>query len=682
MENRKKIAMISMDYSVNIALTEQLNEVFQKEVEVVPILLDEKEVIPTEGLDLMVCTSRHLVQTIKEKITKTIPIIPVRRTINLKNITEVISINTGQRVFLVNNQLFTAKETIHELKKVGIDHINFIPYYPGCDAEIVDIAVTPGGTHLVPPGVKRIIDIGVRIIDISSIIEIFLQLNLPLKDIQILSERYSKEMVQANRYNIETNKILKATFEVTNDGIAALDVSGNLFFVNEKFAKLLGYEQTKMLSRNIVEIISNKKIIDSILSLEYIDHEIVDINNKKFMLNKTLLYQGSILKGYVLGLQEIVHIQNLEKEVRQKLFKKGFVAKYNFNDLVGVSKKLIEQINIAKKVAKSDLTVLIQGQDGTGKEIFAQAIHKNSMRKNEPFVAVNFAAISESLLESQLFGYEEGAFTGASKGGRAGLFEQADKGTIFIDEIGDTSPQIQIRLLRVLQEKEIMRVGGSKIIPIDVRVIAATNKNLLELVEQQKFRKDLYYRLKVLYLNVPTLQERKEDISLLAKYFFKNLGSNKKLTKEVEEIFLKYSWPGNIRELENLIYFIDNIVESEWVSKEDLPGDFIDGIDQYSKGEGSPPGEIDFNLLPLEDMKDYIAVLKVLDNTKELGMKLGRNKISEILKSIRIDLSPQQVRLRLKDLEKIGFVKVRSTKQGSMITEKGRHFLTDWDNKN
>ena len=154
-----------------------------------------------------------------------------------------------------------------------------------------------------------------------------------------------------------------------------------------------------------------------------------------------------------------------------------------------------------------------------------RAIHNTSDRRNEAFVAVNFAAISESLLESELFGYREGAFTGAIKGGKAGLFEQADKGTIFLDEIGDTSPQIQTRLLRVLQEKEIMRVGGNKIIPVDVRVIAATNKDLLKLVEEGKFRKDLYYRLKVLYFDVPPLNERKEDIPLLTKYFLAKLGS-------------------------------------------------------------------------------------------------------------------------------------------------------------
>jgi len=300
------------------------------------------------------------------------------------------------------------------------------------------------------------------------------------------------------------------------------------------------------------------------------------------------------------------------------------------------------------------------------------------MRKSGPFVAVNFAAISESLLESELFGYEEGSFTGANKGGKAGLFEQADKGTIFIDEIGDTALNIQKRLLRVLQEKQVMRVGGSKIIPIDVRVIAATNKNLLELVENQIFRKDLYYRLKVLHFNLPRLNERKEDIPLLVEFFLNGLGSRKYLSEEVLSLFKNYSWPGNIRELENLMYYIDSIVEGDEVKLEDLPEEFITQIEGMKKVEDNIIGQIDVDLLPSEKLDAYVAILKILNSTNELGVKMGRNKISKILIDNNIDLSPEQVRSRMKELERAGMVEIGNTKQGTIMSSKGRMFLESY----
>mgnify|MGYP000956887349 CR=1 FL=1 len=369
--------------------------------------------------------------------------------------------------------------------------------------------------------------IQVKIIDISSIVEIFLKLDLSTEKIPIKSAR---EMVQFSKFNIESNKMLKAMFEVTNDGLAALDVGGNIFFYNQRFANFIGHKDSKTVLINITDIIKDNELIDHILDSCEINHEIIEINNKELMMNKVLLYQGENVKGHVIGIQEVDHIQNLEKEVRKKLVRKGYYAKYDFEDLIGNSDELRNKISISKKIANSELTVLIQGEDGTGKEIFANAIHNASKRKKEPFVAVNIASLTENLVESELFGYDEGSFTGASKGGKVGFFEQADRGTIFIDEIGDVSPKIQMILLRVLQEKNIMRVGGSRIIPIDVRVIAATNKDLYKLVLNGGFRKDLYYRLNVLHLRVPTLKERRDDIPLLVEYFFSKVKSNKHLS--------------------------------------------------------------------------------------------------------------------------------------------------------
>jgi len=682
MNSKKRIMMVTVDHLVNAALTKQLKDIFGSEVEIESAFLKESDIIDTKNVDIVVCSSKAVEKEVKSKMTYEVPLVSVKRTIELKHISELISLNTGEEVLLVSNYPSTANETIELLKEMGIDHIKFIPYYPGCKETIRDIAVTPGGKHIVPKGVKRIIDIGLKIIDISSIIEIFLKLNLPTEELPILSAEYSKEMIRFNKYLSDSNKMLKAMFEVTNDGIAALDVSGNIFFCNNKFAELIGYKNEQLISMNITELINDNNIVDIMMDQQQRNNEIVNVNNKELMLNKTLLYQGNYLKGHVISIQEIVHIQNLEKEVRKRLISKGFIAKYDFNDLIGKSPELQSKIKISKKIAQSDLTVLIQGEDGTGKEIFANAIHNASKRKNEPFVAVNMASLSENLVESELFGYEEGAFTGASKGGKAGFFEQADRGTIFIDEIGDASPKIQMSLLRVLQEKNIIRVGGTRVIPIDVRVIAATNKDLYELVKEGKFRKDLYYRLKVLHFRVPTLKERIEDVPLLADYFFRKLNSNKRLSDEVIEIFKNYSWPGNVRELENLIYYLDSIVESKVVTLNDLPEDLLTQLTKDRVEKELISEEAFTGIVSTDKMREYVEILKVLEKANILNIKIGRNKISDMLKMRGVYLSSEQVRTKLKDLDKIGLVDVGTTKQGTTITERGRLFLKKYDENN
>jgi transcriptional regulator with PAS, ATPase and Fis domain len=228
------------------------------------------------------------------------------------------------------------------------------------------------------------------------------------------------------------------------------------------------------------------------------------------------------------------------------------------------------------KASKSISNVLILGESGTGKELIAQSIHNASSRRNEPFIAINCGALPKGLIESELFGYEGGSFTGANKEGKPGKFELADGGTMFLDEIGDMPLDTQVSILRVLQNKEIVRIGGSKSKPIDIRVIAATNKNLLQSIQDNSFREELYYRLNVFTINVPSLRERKRDILTLAEHFisYYNRALNKnvvKINEDVIDVFNKYSWPGNIRELENIIERAINIVESDTITIKDLP---------------------------------------------------------------------------------------------------------------
>ncbi|MGE4284368.1 MAG: sigma-54 interaction domain-containing protein, partial [Clostridia bacterium] len=279
--------------------------------------------------------------------------------------------------------------------------------------------------------------------------------------------------------------------------------------------------------------------------------------------------------GNVLTFHDVTRIQELESKIREKIYTRGHIAKHSFDNIIGESGKLNEVIQAAKKFSRVESNVLVVGETGTGKELFAQSMHNFSHRKSGPFVAVNCAALPENLLESEMFGYVEGAFTGAIKGGKPGLFELAHRGTIFLDEISEISLKLQGQLLRVLQEKEIRRIGHDRIIPVDVRVISATNKELSILVQKGMFREDLYYRLDILKINIPPLRERKTDIPLLAKHFIREfqllLGKEDyELSAGAIEALMSHEWSGNIRHLRNMCERLVVLSECNLIEENDI----------------------------------------------------------------------------------------------------------------
>jgi len=261
--------------------------------------------------------------------------------------------------------------------------------------------------------------------------------------------------------------------------------------------------------------------------------------------------------GAVATFRPVADIQEQEGRLRRKIYQRGLVAKHRFDDIVGASRAIRKAVDAASEFSELDSNVLITGETGTGKEIFAQSIHNAGHRHQGPFVAINCAALPENLLESELFGYVEGAFSGASRSGKIGLFELAHRGTIFLDEISEISPKLQGHLLRVLQEREIMRLGDDRVIPVDVRIIAATNRDLLRMMRQERFRQDLYYRLDILRLTLPPLRERREDILPLMREFLDHYCRQfnrpaKTIASDGETRLQRHDWPGNVRELRNI----------------------------------------------------------------------------------------------------------------------------------
>ncbi len=322
-------------------------------------------------------------------------------------------------------------------------------------------------------------------------------------------------------------------------------------------------------------------------------------------------------------------------------------SQYSFGNIIGKSKVMHDIFKNIRKVAPSSATVLIEGESGTGKELVAKSIHFNSPRREKPFVAVNCSALAESLLESELFGHEKGAFTGAVAM-KKGRFEMADGGTLFLDEIGELSPGLQVKLLRVLQEKVFERVGGVKPVSVNIRIIAATNKNLKNEMINQQFREDLFYRLNVVHIVLPPLQQRKEDIHLLAKHFIAKYAHEHKsdipvngIAKEVERLFYDYAWPGNVRELENVIERAMVMCTTAKISEADLPKEFKANVYNTLYLEGIPENAHLDETLDLIEKKMINRALKLTGNVQSEAAKLlgiGKSGLNWKIKKFKLDI--------------------------------------------
>ena len=450
------------------------------------------------------------------------------------------------------------------------------------------------------------------------------------------------------------NDFLLNVIHGVDDGIVAYDKCGKVELINRIASDILCFGE----GANIIEETkANDKKLNAFLIEESLENYILQKENATYLFSK--INSGSM--GFMLLLIKNVRERiNLENRLKSELKKQGYRAKYTFNDLIHRSEKMREVIAKGKMLAESEFSILIYGESGTGKEIFASAVHNASARRDGPFLAVNFSALPDELIESELFGYEEGAFTGAKRGGRIGLFELANQGTLFLDEIGDTSPKIQSRLLRVLQEKEVLRVGGAKNIPVDVRVVAATNKDLHAMVKAGTFREDLYYRLKKLYVHIPPLRERKDDIQPLFNHFLiqKN-GFGMKLTDEARNLLFEYGWPGKVRERENHVEYILAVRKGDFIDRSVLSEDLLDQV--------PPAGSQDGGAIPF--------LLKTIGEFNAAGRLIGRRRLSELSSAVQLDLSEHQVRRILENLSEKGLLRMGKGRTGLWLTHSGRGSL-------
>lgn len=421
----------------------------------------------------------------------------------------------------------------------------------------------------------------------------------------------------------ETKKRLSNILENANDGICMVDPLGIITYINPRFAEICKEKTSNLIRQNIQSITSDKKILEALVKKEPTKDLVTELKNEKRILsNISPIEIQNKFKGNVWIITEITALKKVmqdldDAEQKIKEYQEVLIEKTKegideaFDIVIGRSKPMEKVLKLSTKAAKTSMTVLIRGESGTGKELIAKSIWKASPRRDQPFIGINCAAIPENLLESELFGHERGSFTGANNK-KIGKFELADGGVLFLDEIGDLSQSLQVKLLRVLQEKELQRVGGNEKIPIDVRIITATNQNLEELIKEKKFRLDLYYRLNVIPITLPPLRDRKEDIPVLVTYFLDRIFetenmAHKKINKRCLAMLRNYHWPGNIRELENIIKRMIVFSEEEEINGEDIP-DYI----KEALGEIVEPIEDEINIIAEEkiySMEEYEKVI-------------------------------------------------------------------------
>lgn len=388
-------------------------------------------------------------------------------------------------------------------------------------------------------------------------------------------------------------KTISASVDRIPHAVFSCDPRGNLQFSNEKATSLFRiYSQERIFRLLFPEeeqpyLSRLQKKISSKDEASFKKERIIRLNEQAYVVEYLPVIVNQRVKNVVIIISSDNVIQSAEKQLRLSQNSRGYVAKSQFRNIIGTSKALQDTIRLAKKYALSSGAIHITGETGTGKEMFAQSIHNASPRASEPFVAINCAAISRSLLESELFGYVKGAFTGANKEGKMGIFEMAHKGTVFLDEIGELDLTIQAKLLRVLQEKEVCRLGDDKIIPVDIRIISATNRNLQEMVENKQFREDLLYRLNVLELTLPPLRSRKEDIPALICSYLELHGHSITFSREAMDLLCAADYPGNIRHLFNMVERILALAETDWILPEDLCRILPDVVPPAKSSSGS-----------------------------------------------------------------------------------------------
>ena len=674
----KKIVIITYSEHAAELYFDILDEVLQNAISLSRISLETDKIDSLIQADLAVISSFELYELVKKYVPEGTQILIPNLTIMKKAYRMIQDLPDGSRAILVNANFSMAVACVEQIYRFGARHIELIPYSPYLDeVKDVKIAITPGEGQNLPKWIDQVIDIGKRVIDINTIINILIYFNKEELFNTEKMKRYCRQIMPQNylpQPNGQINLFSMNDFFMTNYrfGIISFTPQGIILNFNSVAEKILGYSKSTVIGGNVLDLFSDFAVKEIIRNLKPMTKKQIQINDQDLLVD---MNYGNLSTSKIcyLTFEKLHQSASTIKSYKNQIVGKGFMAKYHFKNIITQNTEMLKLKELGALNAVSDSSVLILGESGTGKELFAQAIHNASKRRDAPFVAINCAAVAESLLESELFGYDEGAFTGARRGGKKGLFELAHKGTIFLDEIGEMPVHLQARLLRVLQEKEISHIGGNKVISINIRIIAATNCNVLQLIREGRFRKDLYYRLNVATLKLPPLRERKEDIPLLISEFKNQMGISFDILPETLDKLYKHDWDGNIRELYNCIESFQNL-RKPVITPSDV------ALSDSTSMESDVPYTPKKNQIEKKEEQtglqtESLIILEILYEAKFNNKTTGRKSIVEACHKRCVYISEMRLRAILPDMEKQGLITILKGRGGTKITEKGIHYF-------
>ena len=653
--------LVSMNYPAQKSISEYLNGIFGGRIRLEACMIGEIPKIDLSRYSLVLFSSEDTADRCRELLDENTKGLTCQRRIDLNRLDCIFQIPLGKEVYVINDTPNNTEEVIRQLRELGITQYQFIPWYPQCGVSIPpgSEVITVGEPYLVPAEIQDAIDIGSRVVDISTVFEIIMHFNLPVtlaNDVMRHYSRHSMKLLASSISQMDTiyrsQQFAQMIMQNIDNGVCLTDVDGNIEMCNEIFQQMLCMEE-KLIGKNLEELLRESRLCSGLYDFVHEQKIIHNQKGQRLMAHIKKILDSQSQEAFIMSVDYAEEISSKEIAIRRDAKKDREKRLYTFDDYLTASEKVWRLLDKAERIAAFDSDVLIQGESGTGKEIIAQAIHNSSSRRGHPFIAVNFASIQPSLLESELFGYEEGSFTGAKKGGKKGLFERAHKGTIFLDEIGDAPLAFQTSLLRTLQERAIRRVGGTELIPIDVRVIAATNQKLYQLIGEGSFRQDLFFRISVLPLETIPLRDRPCDIRLLLDHYLNRFCGQRAVSTEeicsgpLTEFLESYNWPGNVRELMNICqYFSCIALPGERLEIKDLP---------------------DYMLQNLSEPDSLSQVERQIVDIIAANPKIGRNGIQKLLLRDGVHMTEAQVRTILRRLADQAVIRVNKTRGGCEV---------------
>lgn len=697
----ERVAVVANQKSYASRLAEDLKSYFGKYAYIQPYSMKEVNEMDVISETYIVISAFTIFQAVRKKTSDHSRLLIADLTLNTDCVKRLYHLPKNTRALLVNIDYRSCMEVITLLYSAGFQGLELIPCYPGLDVDpSIKIAITPDERELVPQSVNTVIDIGQRVLNTSFIMEIADVLNVEApfdgKEAQVARKRAFAQTVGMEKVLGEKENLteqIEGLLKMVRQGFLITDVSGRICLGNDKARQLLNSRTDMLVGFNVAEILpefvpaSGHALGDSV---ENRAGQLITVNGVALIVTASPIVSGDTPKGHVIMLESFTETESRQHKMRNKMTGSGHRAVYHFDDILGGSPLIRETKEIAMRMAKSDSSVTLHGESGTGKELLAQSIHNFSDRRDFLFVAVNCSAFPENLLESELYGYEEGAFSGARKGGKIGLFELAHKGTLFLDEIGELPLSLQAKLLRAIEERKILRVGGMDMIDVDVRIITATNRNLSEMVREKKFRSDLFYRLNTLPIHIPSLRERTEDILPIFETFRKNREAEFTLRPDACRQLLSHPWEGNVRELKNIVEYLANLGNDE-ISAGDLP--FCDRAFSLPPGESPRITKDERPLLNGESAQGhsgeikrflqsqrrreglYIFLLEELLSAYERREHMGRNRLLSRAKQRNLFITEQEIKTGLSRLNGYGFISSSRGRGGSMITDEGIELL-------